>query len=199
LTHHWFNLHLRNLGKFDESLAQSRRAHELDPLSPTLSSSLAKILLVRGDLQGAMEQCLKTIELEPNSAAGHNHLGLVYLKLNRNAEALAELKKGAELVPQARWVSGLGYGYAVTGHRAEALALVAKLEERFNARQATTGENIAAIYAGLGDRNLAFAWLEKDFKSHSGLLPRIRWEPPYESMRGDPRYADLLHRMGIQP
>jgi serine/threonine protein kinase/Flp pilus assembly protein TadD len=199
LTHHWLNLHQRNLGRFDESLAESRRAHELDPLSPTLSASLAKILLVRGDLQAAMEQCLKTIELDPNSAAGHNHLGLVYLKLNRNAEALVELKKATELVPQPRWFSGLGYGYAVTGHRAEALALVAKFEERFNADGAMTGENIAAVYAGLGDKDRAFAWLQKDFKRQAGLLPRVRWEVAFETLRSDPRYVDLLRGMRIQP
>jgi len=61
------------------------------------------------------------------------------------------------------------------------------------------GQDLAAIYAGLGDKDQAFAWLEKDFQARSGLLPRIRWYVPYEPLRNDPRYADLLRRMGFKP
>jgi len=54
------------------------------------------------------------------------------------------------------------------------------------------------VYAGLGDKDQAFAWLEKDFQARSGLLSRVRWESPFETLRSDPRFADLLKRMGLK-
>ena len=70
-------------------------------------------------------------------------------------------------------------------------------KERFKNHEAT-GENIAGVYAGLGDKDRAFEWLEKDYQAHSGLLPRLQWEIAYEPLRGDPRYASLLQRMGLK-
>jgi hypothetical protein len=61
------------------------------------------------------------------------------------------------------------------------------------------GKDVAGIYAGLGDKDQVFIWLEKDFQARVGPLSRIRWEPPFESVRSDPRFADLLRRMGLQP
>jgi eukaryotic-like serine/threonine-protein kinase len=55
------------------------------------------------------------------------------------------------------------------------------------------------VYAGLGDKDQAFAWLEKGFQDRSGQLGRTRWEPPYDSLHSDPRYTDLLKRMGLKP
>jgi hypothetical protein len=61
------------------------------------------------------------------------------------------------------------------------------------------GQDLAAVYAGLGDKDQAFAWLEKRFQDRSDQLARIRWEPPYDSLHSDPRYTDLLKRMGLKP
>jgi hypothetical protein len=66
-------------------------------------------------------------------------------------------------------------------------------------RHEALGKDVAAVYAGLGDKDQVFVWLEKDFQARIGALSRIRWELPFESVRSDPRYADLLRRMGLQP
>ena len=127
------------------------------------------------------------------------YLGLAYLKQGNYADANAELRKAVDLPERDRSVPGtLGYGYAVSGRRVEALAILKELEEKYGRHEAV-GQDLAAVYAGLGDKDQAFAWLEKDFQARSALLPRIRWYVPYESLRSDPRYADLLRRMGLQP
>ncbi len=87
---------------------------------------------------------------------------------------------------------------AVSGKHAEALAKLKELEAKYERRE-VLGRDVAAVYAGLGDKDQAFAWLEKDFQAHSGSLLSTRLWFAFESLRSDPRYADLLRRMGLQP
>jgi hypothetical protein len=94
-------------------------------------------------------------------------------------------------------VSDLGHGYAVSGNRSQALAMIKVLEGKYSQQEAR-GSDLAAVYVGLGETGLAFAWLEKDFQARSGNLPETRWLPPFESLRSDARYVDLLRRMGLQ-
>src|SRR5262249_62150447 len=91
----------------------------------------------------------------------------------------------------------LGYCLAISGKRAEALGILKGIQANYE-RQAALGQDIAAVYAGLGDKDQAFAWLEKDFQARDARLARIRCEVPFESLRSDPRYDDLLRRMGLR-
>jgi hypothetical protein len=93
--------------------------------------------------------------------------------------------------------SELGYAYAVTGKRNEAAAIIKELEEN-HARREAIGQDLATVYAGLGERDKAFAWLEKDFQVRSGQLAGISWYSPFENLRDDPRYADLMRRMNLR-
>ena len=86
----------------------------------------------------------------------------------------------------------------MSGRRVEALAIIKELEAKYERHEAL-GQDLAAVYAGLGDKDQAFAWLEKDYQAHSANLSRTRWQLPFESLRSDPRYADLLRRMGLKP
>ena len=100
-----------------------------------------------------------------------------------------------------RWsesLSDLGHALAVSGKRPGALAIIKELEGKY-AQQEASGAEIAAVYAGLGENDQAFAWLEKDFQARKGNLPETRWLPNFESLRSDARYADLLRRMGLKP
>ncbi len=90
----------------------------------------------------------------------------------------------------------MGYGYGVTGKRAEAIAVIKELEEKY-ARKEAVGRYIAAVYAGLGEKDKAFEWLEKDFQTGNGELGNIRWAIPYEPLHDDPRYKVLLRRMNL--
>jgi hypothetical protein len=89
----------------------------------------------------------------------------------------------------------LGYVYAASGKRAEALAIVKELEGKY-ARKEANGQYVAAVYSGLGDRERVFEWLEKDFQTRNGKLKEIRWTFAFLPLEGDPRFKDLLKRMG---
>jgi len=93
-------------------------------------------------------------------------------------------------------LASLGYAYGVIGNRTEALRIVKEIEEKY-ARGKALGQHLAAVYAGLGDKDQAFAWLEKDFQQRSGILTFVTWFYPFEALRSDPRYTDLVRRMGL--
>ena len=182
----------------DEGKAEITRAYELDPLSLIIGITVTYPYLAEGDANFSIAQSKKVVDLDPNFPRGHEYLGLSYLKDRRYPEAIPELEKGAELSGRERWpLRDLGYGYAISGKRAEAQAVIKELVGKYEKGQAI-GQDLAAVYAGLGDKDQAFAWLEKDFQTRSGLLAWTRWTPAFESLRSDPRFTDLLRRMGFQ-
>jgi len=197
-AHHWYSLCLLDLGRIAEAKAEIKRAHELDPLSLIIGTTVTYAYLAEGDAKFAGAQSKKVVELDPNFSRGHEYLGLAYLKEARYSEAIAELQKAVELSGRERWpLRDLGYGYAISGKRAEAEAIIKELVGKYENGRAL-GQDLAAVYAGLGEKDQAFAWLEKDFQTRSGLLAWTRWAPAFESLRSDPRYTDLLRRMGFQ-
>jgi Flp pilus assembly protein TadD len=180
-------------------MTEIKRAHELDPLSAVIGTTFTYAYTAKGDVNASIAQCKSVIDLDSNYPRAHEYLGLGYLKQGRPSEAIAELQKAVELSGgDRRPLRDLGYGYAFSGKRAEALAVLKELETKFEKHEAIA-QDFAAVYAGLGEKDQAFAWLEKDFQARSGLLPWIRWAPPFDSLRSDPRSADLLRRMGLQP
>jgi TolB-like protein/DNA-binding winged helix-turn-helix (wHTH) protein/Flp pilus assembly protein TadD len=178
-AHLWFSIYLRNKRRFDDALREMKQAQELDPLSPVIGASTAYVYVLKNDLDSAVEQCQRTLELDPNSPLTHELLGIAYLKQQRYEEATAEFQKAVELSGRAnsRFLSSLGYCYAVTGRRAEALAVLKELEERY-AKRGGKRQFLAGVCAGLGERDQAFAWLERDFEQRGVLLPEITWRFP---------------------
>jgi serine/threonine-protein kinase len=197
-AHHWYSLCLLDVGRHAEGKAEINRAYELDPLSLIIGITVTYPYLAEGDASFSIAQSKRVIDLDPNFPRGHEYLGLAYLQERRYSEAIAELQKGAELSGRERWpLRDLGYGYAISGKRVEAEAVLKELAEKYEKGQAI-GQDLAALYAALGDKDQAFAWLEKDFQTRSGLLAWTRWTPAFESLRSDPRFADLLRRMGFK-
>ncbi|NOT48543.1 MAG: protein kinase [Acidobacteria bacterium] len=196
-SYHWYSILLRSLGRFEETAAEIKKAEKLDPLSSIIGVNVSDSQQMLNDHNASVETMLKIIELDPTFSAAHENLGASYLKLGRNEEGIAHLEKAVELSKRsAVRLRGLGYGYAVTGKRGEAIAIAKELEEKF-ARNESNGQYIASVYAGLGDKDKAFEWLEKDFNNRHGSLPDIVWRIHFESLRDDPRYKDLLKRMNL--
>ena len=196
-AYHWYAVTLLYLGRKDESLALIQRAREIDPMSSIITSALSWVQQARNNHQASIETSLKLIELDPNFGIAYANLGLAYLKTGRNGEAVAAFEKAAQLTERYGFILGeLGYVYAATGKRTEALAVIKELEEKY-ARKEANGLSIASVHAGLGDKDKAFEWLEKDFQNRDGILPGITVSIPFESLRADARFKSLLKRMNL--
>jgi serine/threonine protein kinase/Flp pilus assembly protein TadD len=197
-THHWFAIYLALRQQFDDALKEIKRAQDLDPLSPVINTTVAEVYLLKNDLNSAIEECKRVIELDPHFPGAHDDLGNAYLKQRRYQEAMTEFQKAIELSGGGEGLSDLGYFYAVTGRRSQALRILKELEGKY-ARRETIGIELAVVYFGLGEKDQAFAWLERDFEQRSGSLPFITYISKPEIPRSDPRYADLVRRMGLTP
>ncbi len=197
--HHWYALSLVVDQRLDEALAEIKRAQELDPLSPIIGSVVAMVYVVKNEPEPAIEQCQRIIELYPNHPAGHDWLGLAYLRQGRIKEAIAVREKVVELSQRSTPQLGLlGYLYAIGGRKPEAIKIRDDLEQRY-AKRESVGQTIAAVCFGLGEKAEGFAWLEKDFQQHSAELQFVRSRLQFDNLRDDPRYIDLIRRMGLTP
>src|SRR5262249_382992 len=182
------------------TMTEIKRAQQSDPLSPIIGVNVGNLhILLEGDLNAAVAEYKKVIELDQNFSVARGFLGVAYSKQGRGQEAIAELQKEVELSGRpSEQLSFLGYGYGVLGNRGEAMAVLRELEERY-ARRQCPAMYLTAVYAGLGDKNPAFAWLEKDYQARTGMLVFIAFYPHYDTLRDDPRYLDLLRRIGLRP
>ncbi len=193
-AHHFYGTYLRARGRFDEALAELRQAQALDPLSPRITLDLGLELTRRGEYDLAIEQLKNAAELQPNFGSVHASLGRAYLGKGLNQEALTSLRKGADLefAIGATW---LAYFFAVTGQKEEALELLEELEGS-NARPS----EIAAVYAGLGEIDQAFEWLDRSVEPGQLDSFWLHWsDSEYAPLRSDPRFQELLLRMNLVP
>jgi serine/threonine protein kinase/tetratricopeptide (TPR) repeat protein len=196
-AHKYYGNYLAGMGRQDEALVEYKRAQELEPLSLIISANLAEAYLSKGDSRTAIEQCQRAIDLDPNWYYVRMLLAISHLKQGNNSEALAEAEKSVELSRRQSTALGvLGYIYAQTGKRGETSALVEELEKRHAAGQAN-GYDLARVYVGLGDKDKAFTWLEKDFQSRNVTMPGFLYFPPLDSLRDDPRFKELVRRIGF--
>ncbi len=183
--------------RFPESLAMSQRALALDPLDVGMNYHMGFHYFNARQYEQAIAALQKTLTLNRNHPLVHEVLGMVYEQQGRYEDAITELKKSRELGGDD-YVGSLAHAYAAAGRRNEAekqLALL--LEDRKH--KYVSPFSIARIYEGLGDKEQAFAWLEKAFTEHDSNLTNIKAEPRSDRLRSDPRFADLLRRMGLTP
>ena len=193
----WYSGLLIDRGRLDEALMQIKAAQELDPVSPIIIGNVGYTYFLKGDLAAAQSEYNKLIEQDPTFPVGHAVLGLLYLKQARSEEAIAELQKAVKFSGRSgHALSALGYAYAVSGKHKEARLIIQELETKYQQKK-TSATNLAGVFAGLEEKDQAFTWLEKDFQARSYELTRLASEPLFDTLRSDPRYANLLQRMGL--
>ena len=195
-AHHWYSRYLRGIGHLDEAFREIKRAAELDPLSLVVMNNVAEIYIDQGDLDSAAKECHRIIDLDPNFWPAHQTLGIVLLKQGRFDEALAEAQKSAQLSGRGNAsLALLGHVYSKLGRRAEVNSIVKELEKRY-ANKSADGRDLAIVYSGLDDKDQAFAWLDKAFAEHSVFLVFLKLEPLMQPLQSDPRWNELLRRVG---
>ena len=193
---HWYSRYLREMGKYDEAYEQIRQAQTADPLSLAISNNVGESLLEKGDIQGAIAESRRTLEIG-TSWVPYRTLAHCYLRLGQKDEALANARKSAEsLNGSAITLKVLGYVQGAIGNRTEASAIAREIEDKF-AKGEADGRDVAVVYAGLGENDKVFEWLEKDFQNRNTSLTELRLEFPFAPLRSDPRFKDLAKRMNL--
>jgi Flp pilus assembly protein TadD len=170
-------------------------AKKADELSVAISANVAENLFERGDVQGAIKEATRSMGIAPTWSA-YRVLAHSYLRLGQKEQALVNARKAVELLDGSATLKVLGYVRAATGDRTEALAIARELENKF-AKGDADGRDVAVVYAGLGEFDKVFQWLEKDFHSRSSSLVELRSEVAFIPLRTDPRFKDLLRRMEL--
>lgn len=197
-AHHWYAGYLMYVGRFDEGIAEAKRARELDPLSLPINNALAGRLLVAGRYDEALAQLRETLEMDPHFAPAHNRLGWAHLQMGQHDEAIQEFQKAMELsgTDDPDLLLDLGFAYAVVGRQDEAKKTLAKLKRQHERGLVPSGA-IAVLYGALGERNQAFAWLDKAYEEHDPELTYIKVGPRFEPLRHDARFQQLVRRLGL--
>ena len=197
IAHENYATFLSRMGRFDEALREARRAQELDPLSLSGNTMMGINLgLARRDDE-AIPWFRRVLDMDPTFLRAHFGLGLSLVHQKRYDEAITELQKAVELSGGgAAQLGALGYAYAVANRRAEALEIVAKLMERSKEHYVPPAM-VATVFSGLGDKDQAMIWLEKAIEEHDPWLTGLKVDPMFDSLRSDPRFVDLLHRVGL--
>jgi TolB-like protein/DNA-binding winged helix-turn-helix (wHTH) protein/Tfp pilus assembly protein PilF len=196
-AHHWYAWHLGLLGQYDEAVAEMRKAQNLDPLSLIINADFAELLVIAHSFDESIEQSRKTIAMDPNFALAHNQLAQAYLQKKMDGEAVEELQKALELSPGSPTImANLARADVASGRRAEAEKLLDDLKKR-STPLATYSTEIAMIYAALGDKNQAMSWLQTGFDRR--FNPGVLLRPGLDPLRSDPRFQEMLRRIGIPP
>jgi DNA-binding winged helix-turn-helix (wHTH) protein/TolB-like protein/Tfp pilus assembly protein PilF len=198
-AHQLYASYLIVMGRHPEALSEIKQAHSLDPLSLPINVQVARILYFSREYDEAIEQCRKTLEIDPNFGGAHLFLGRSYKEKRMYQEALTELEKARRLLGGSAEVLALiGYTYAVSGSRVEAQNVLVELQGLSKQRYVSP-YHIAMVHAGLGERDAAFLWLDKAYSDREGRLTILKFAPEFDSLHSDPRYAELVRRIGLTP
>ncbi|MGD0428513.1 MAG: tetratricopeptide repeat protein [Candidatus Acidiferrales bacterium] len=194
-AHHWYAWHLSLLGRYDEAIEEMRKAKSLDPLSLIINADLAELLVIAHFYDESIIQSRKTIEMDPNFALAHNQLAQAYLQKHMNGEAIAELQKAVELSTGCpTCIANLARAYAASGRTSEVGKLLSDLKSHSNGGYSDAAE-VSMVYAALGDKDQAMHWLELGYEQR--FNPGVLLRPGFDPLRSDPRFQDLVRRIGF--
>ncbi len=194
-AHHWFAEFLAFQGRFEEALAESERARQLDPLSLIIAADRGVILYFSRRYEPAVQQFRTVLDLDPGLPRGHMIVN-TWVEMGRYDEALRDIDSWK--FTGDNWASAVrAYVYARAGQQQRARQLMAKLQAGSRGKEFQLPPMMAAIFAALGDKDQAIAWLERAYSEHSNVLTSLKVDPAFDPLRSDPRFQDLLRRVGL--
>lgn len=196
-AHHWYAHQLLASGRPQEALAECKQAIECEPLDPNLSIDLGWHSFYTREYEKAVEHLQRLEELEPDYYPTHILLGRAYACQEKYSEACAQFETAYRLEKSPLSVAFLGYTYALAGETAEARKVLRKLSEA-RKHGFTSCYCNALVHIGLGEKDEAFEWLEECFLERSEWMMWFGVNPESDSLRQDPRFTNLLRRVGVQ-
>jgi tetratricopeptide (TPR) repeat protein len=202
-AHQWYGEYLGMMGRFDDALAEREKALRLDPLSPIITSeqgfSYMEAPMEARRYDRALQEFRKAAELYPDFSPAHHFLSFALGLNGLYDEAVAECQKAISLANANDGYNfiSLAIIYAKSGRRIDAQKLLAEMASNPKNKYYAPA-HIAAVYAALGDKDMAFQWLEKAYQQKDWAIVQIKVDPIFDSLRSDARFSDLLKRMNLQ-
>jgi len=188
---------LSAMGRAQEGLRENRKAQELDPLSCAISMEGAWNLYMARDYKAAQQQALKTLEMEPNFAPAHFALALAYDRMGKPKEAVAAFERTRSISgDNPATIAGLGHALGGAGQKTGPRGILTELHA-ISKRRYVSPSCFALVHAGLGEKDQAFEWLEEAVVDRDVWLVWLKAEPRFDRLRSDPRFQDLLRRIGL--
>ena len=198
IVYYWYGEFLMSMGRPEEAIAMTRRAQQADPLSPVIAASLAMILYLARHYDEAARMLQRAQEIDPDHFLPHLRMGLVRLQQEGYPEAIRELQTAARLANHStETLAALGTGYAMAGMSGEAHRIVAQLQAS-QAEHYVLPYNIAKIYAAARDKDKSFEWLERAYQEGDPDLIELNSEPLFDRLRGEPKFSELMRRIGFR-
>src|SRR5215469_12852819 len=196
-ANHWYSEYLMTIGRLDEVIAGMKKSQELDPLSLIISVAIGWALYMGRRYEESLEQFRRSVELEPNYPMTCWILGLLLRKMGHFEQAIEEGDKGVKLsVGSPVMRAALSQTLATAGRREQALRILEELTTLAKQKYVSP-YFLAGIYVGLGEPDRAMEHLEKAYEDHSHWLMYLHLDPAMDALRSNPRFQDLLHRMGL--
>ena len=197
-SHEWYSIFLMAADRPEDAFREIQLARQPDPLSLPVNSDLGFHYYYRGRYDEAVKQLTFVLELNKDFPPAHLWLGRTYQELGRFEDALAEFQHVEDKLPE--WpvsIAAKGFVAGISGRTDEAQSILVKLQ-RLASKKFVTSYGVALVHAGLGQRDSAFAWLNKAFDERSHWLVWLRLDPRWNGLRSDPRFAELVNRVGFQ-
>jgi tetratricopeptide (TPR) repeat protein len=193
VAHQWYGAYLEWMGRREEAVQERRIALELEPLSTVMNFDLGQAFYVRREYDKALEQFSRTLELDPNFPSAILYIPLVYSQKGMHEEAIRSVRQ----VPESSvGIAVLAYVLAAGGRGPEARQELVELK-RLRSRAYVSAILIAYVHAGLGEKEEALAWLEKGYEERAHQMQFLKVEPRWDKLRSDPRFIDVVRRIGF--
>lgn len=197
-THEWYAIYQTVIGHLDEGVKEMQRAVQLDPLSNSARAGVARHLYYAGKFKDAIQQFEKALELDPQSFYALSMMGVTHAWTGNYPDALRCLTEAREITGSREpgILAGLGYTFARSGKRDEAVKILNRLEEMSRTRYVPSFY-LASVHVGLGNTDMAFEWLEKAYRNRSEWMVFLKVEHILTPLRNDPRFSSLVKRVGL--
>lgn len=196
VAHQWYGAYFERIGNSDGSISERKLALELDPLSVSANFELGLAFFFARDHDKAIEQFQKALELDQNFWPALQYLPVAFSQKGMYDEAIAKIQASPENAALSE-TGAPGYVYAVAGRTKEARTMIEELKRRRGQQQYISPVSLAFTYIGLGEKDEAMAWLEEGYKERAFQMQMLTVDPRWDSLRADPRFVDLVRRIGL--
>ena len=196
LGHLWMALYFGLIERKDQAFERARLALKYDPLSAAMKGNAGIVHFIARDYEEAERLFREALALDPSYARALSNLGTIYSLTSRHDEAIAQYEKLDRLASGVWPLGGLGHAYAMAGRREDALRVLDELDQQSPERYVSAMTRVN-IYVALGDHDKAFEWLERSYEEHTVGLVFLPALPTLDPLRSDPRFQDLLRRIGF--